>query len=147
MPPFRWHPLFFCLESPPVTKAQRIQIQKLLIALERELSGKGPASIEPNRASDGEVGTAEDEQPLNEMLQAIASHRNKNQSGVLLRVQRALAKLKFAPGEFGQCEECGENIAIARIKALPFAEYCVQCQGRRDAPKGGPTRRKLNEYT
>jgi len=26
-------------------------------------------------------------------------------------------------------------------------EFCVACQGQKDAPKGGPTRRKLTDYT
>ena len=39
----------------------------------RELTGKTIAKIEPNRTDDAKVGGDEDEQPLNEMLQAIAS--------------------------------------------------------------------------
>lgn len=28
------------------------------------------------------------------------------------------------------CEDCGEDIAPARLKALPFAVRCTECQGR-----------------
>ena len=30
---------------------------------------------------------------------------------------------------------------------MPYAEFCVECQGKQDRPKGGPTRKKLTDYT
>ena len=129
-----------------MTPAQRKQIHELLLSLERELTGKTPAKIEPNRTDDAKVGGDEDEQPLNEMMQSIASNRNRNIAGVLARVNKALAKLRGSPDEFGECEECGDPIAFARLKAMPYAEFCVDCQGKKDAPKGGPTRKKLTDY-
>jgi DnaK suppressor protein len=128
-----------------MTSAQRAQFQKLLQALLEELTSKAQR-IEPNRTDEARVGGDEDEQPLSEMLQSIASNRNRNTAVVLARVQRALQKLQEEPEEYGLCEECGEDIAPARLKAMPYAEYCVSCQSTRDAPKGGPTRKKLTDY-
>ncbi len=129
-----------------MTPAQRNKLQERLLELERELSGKGPLRIEPNRTDDSKVGGDEDEQPLNEMMQAIASSRNRNMAGVLVKVQKALNTLRESPDEFGECEECGDEIAMPRLQAMPYAEFCVECQGKRDAPKGGPTRKKLTDY-
>lgn len=129
-----------------MTPAQRKKLEEALLKLERELSGKAPVRIEPNRTDDAKVGGDEDEQPLNEMLQSIASNRNRNLAGVLVKVQKALKKLRESPDEFGECEECGDGIAFARLTAMPYAEFCVECQGKRDAPKGGPTRKKLTDY-
>ena len=126
--------------------AQRAQFAQQLQALHEELTGKPVARIDPNRTDEARVGGDEDEQPLNEMLQAIASNRNRNNAGVLTRVQRAFKKLREEPEEFGLCEECGEDIALARLKAMPYVEYCVTCQSRKDAPKGGHTRKKLTDY-
>ncbi|HSP81635.1 MAG TPA: TraR/DksA C4-type zinc finger protein, partial [Myxococcaceae bacterium] len=80
-------------------------------------------------------------------LQAIASNRNRNMDGVLQRVVKALGKLRNEPESFGECEECGDEIPLGRLEAMPYAELCIACQGQRDAPKGGPTRRKLTDYT
>jgi DnaK suppressor protein len=129
-----------------VTPAQLDKLKEKLLELERELSGKGPLKIEPNRTDDSKVGGDEDEQPLNEMMQAIASSRNRNLAGVLVKVQKALGKLRDAPDEFGECEECGDEIALPRLQAMPYVEFCVECQGKKDAPKGGPTRKKLTDY-
>lgn len=36
-------------------------------------------------------------------------------------------------GEYGRCRSCGEEIAIERLRALPYATRCVPCkEARRD---------------
>ncbi|WP_342375700.1 TraR/DksA family transcriptional regulator [Myxococcus stipitatus] len=126
---------------------QRDELKGLLLALHSELTEKAPARIEPNRTDDARIGGDEDEQPLNEMMQAIASNRNRNMDGVLARVLKALAKLRDDPDSFGECEECGDEVPLGRLRAMPYAELCVTCQGGKDAPKGRATRRKLTDYT
>lgn len=39
-----------------------------------------------------------------------------------------IALRKFDEGTYGICEECEEEIAIERLKAMPDARYCVACQ-------------------
>ncbi len=130
-----------------MTDAQREELRKLLLALHAELTGKTPLKIEPNRTDEARVGGDEDEQPLNEMMQAIASNRNRNMDGVLKRVVKALGKLRNDPDSFGECEDCGDPLPFGRLKAMPYVEFCVECQGKQDKPKGGPTRKKLTDYT
>jgi len=130
-----------------VNAKQREEFKKLLLSLHAELTEKAPARIEPNRTDDARIGGDEDEQPLNEMMQAIASNRNRNTDGVLARVIKALGKLRDDPDAYGECEECGDEIPLGRLRAMPYAELCVTCQGGKDSPKGRHTRRKLTDYT
>jgi DnaK suppressor protein len=44
------------------------------------------------------------------------------------RLQAALERLR--DGGYGTCVECGEPIAVARIRALPEVQTCVRCQDR-----------------
>lgn len=37
---------------------------------------------------------------------------------------------RISKGIFGICEACGERIADPRLKAMPYARYCVRCQAR-----------------
>ena len=60
-------------------------------------------------------------------------------------MRRALEKLSADPESFGECEECGEEIALGRLKAMPYAQLCVACQAKRD-PRTLPTRKKLTDY-
>jgi RNA polymerase-binding transcription factor len=42
------------------------------------------------------------------------------------RIDEALHRLD--DGTYGECAECGTEIAAARLKALPFAVLCRDCQ-------------------
>lgn len=128
-----------------MTPSEIETFERLLLALQRDILKKGTQRIEPNRTDDAKVGGDEDEQPLNEMLQSIASSRNRNNEAVLARVRRALAKLQKNPDDFGLCESCEEEIEAGRLKAMPYSELCVDCQSKRD-PRGPTTRRALTEY-
>jgi len=44
------------------------------------------------------------------------------------RLAEALERLR--DGEYGVCQECGEAIAPARLKAMPEVMTCVRCQDR-----------------
>lgn len=129
-----------------LTAAQKRTLRRALQALVSDVSARGLQRIAPNRTDETTVGGEEDEQPLNEMLQAIASDRNRAVGDALGRAQRALDKLDQAPDEAGACEECGEGIPWGRLKAMPYAELCVACQGKRDGPQRGPTRRGLTDF-
>ena len=48
----------------------------------------------------------------------------------LARVRNALAKIKR--GTYGKCDICGKQISLQRLRALPHATLCVDCQGRRE---------------
>ena len=40
---------------------------------------------------------------------------------------------RFKAGTYGLCEQCGEDIDPARLKALPYATLCLSCQQRRES--------------
>ncbi len=35
---------------------------------------------------------------------------------------------RIGAGDYGQCVMCGRGIAVARLQAIPWARYCVDCQ-------------------
>jgi DnaK suppressor protein len=39
-----------------------------------------------------------------------------------------LALRRLNEGNYGLCEECGEEIDVARLKVIPFALLCRDCQ-------------------
>ena len=49
----------------------------------------------------------------------------------LTLIDRALERMDR--GDYGTCARCGEPIAPARLKALPFAEQCIACAERSEA--------------
>ncbi len=49
-----------------------------------------------------------------------------NEQEILYKIDEALQRIEEKT--FGICTECTKPIAKARLKAVPFAEYCVTCQ-------------------
>ena len=41
---------------------------------------------------------------------------------------RQLALIKIEEGNFGQCEECEEEISIKRLEARPETTLCIRCK-------------------
>ena len=52
------------------------------------------------------------------------------ESETLRKIDEALRRLE--EGTYGDCSECGQRIVEARLKALPFANTCRECQEHRE---------------
>ena len=122
------------------------RLKKLLTELRAQTLAEGPAKIEPNRKDASSVGVAdEDEQALSEMLQTLASQRNKKQAEIVKQIDRALRRLESDPDMVGLCEECEEQIPDKRLELMPYVTLCAECQAKRD-PQRGKTRRGLTDF-
>jgi DnaK suppressor protein len=130
-----------------MTPADRDAMVRRLNALRESLLEKTPTRIEPNRTDGATTGVAdEDAQALNEMHQVLASNRNLIQAEALARIDRALARLTSDPDLFGLCEDCEEEIALARLEAMPDATLCTECQAKRD-PQRNARRRSTSDFS
>ena len=49
---------------------------------------------------------------------------------LITKIQDALKRMD--DGEYGICEECGEEISLARLKARPVTTLCVSCKARQE---------------
>jgi DnaK suppressor protein len=79
------------------------------------------------------------------MGQVIASKRNRARTDILLRVNRALARIENEPDAFGLCRQCEEPIG-KRLQAMPYAEYCLECQQASDGTRVPDRRRHLLDF-
>lgn len=48
------------------------------------------------------------------------------ESKLINKIKAALDRLE--EGEFGECEMCGEDIGVARLRARPVTTYCISCK-------------------
>jgi DnaK suppressor protein len=58
-------------------------------------------------------------------LKQLSTHREN-----LVKIDAALGKLK--EGTYGKCEECGDEISEERLRIMPFAIYCRDCQENKE---------------
>jgi len=49
-----------------------------------------------------------------------------NEQEILHRIEAALKRIEEKT--YGLCSECQKNITKQRLKAVPYAELCIQCQ-------------------
>lgn len=56
-----------------------------------------------------------------EVLDALG----KGAEAEIARINRALIRMQ--EGYYGECEDCGERIALERLKARPFSTRCIRC--------------------
>ena len=124
---------------------QLAELKAKLEARRDELVATGDERIEPNRRDPSEMAD-EDEQPLNEMNQVIASRRNRQRALELERVVAALRRINEDPDEFGECQECGEDIPVRRLELMPWALYCVKCKAMHDDTGRGYRRTHAADY-
>ena len=69
---------------------------------------------------------ADDATEAYEQAKELALHQNAKQ----LLAQVTVALDRFDQGTYGICERCRAEIDPARLKALPYATLCLQCQQR-----------------
>jgi len=44
----------------------------------------------------------------------------------LLQIENALRRMD--DGGYGRCANCGQNINVLRLEAVPWARFCIDCQ-------------------
>jgi len=76
--------------------------------------------------------------PGDEMDEARSSADVETHAGLIGRAEEKLRALDDAlalldEGKYGICLKCGDPIPVQRLKVLPFALHCVDCQGKQPA--------------
>lgn len=96
-------------------------IEEARVELEeaRQTESSGERSPDPGNA---EAGSMKFEYEKELSMQ-------QNSIDLLHKVENALARIDR--GEYGICESCGNDIPTARLDALPYATFCVDCAQRR----------------
>ncbi len=72
---------------------------------------------------EGDLSTLDQERDLDYWLLTMRTETLEN-------IERALERLE--EGTYGICGECGQRIGEKRLRAMPFARYCVDCQKERE---------------
>jgi DnaK suppressor protein len=88
-----------------------------------------------------EYRTAQEEDalppPSDELDSARALADVETHASLIEHNEERLRAIDFAfnmleQGRYGQCAQCGKEIPLERLKVVPFAGYCVDCQSKRN---------------
>jgi DnaK suppressor protein len=100
-------------------EAEHNLLKEQIAAYESELFKYATCSIN-NRAY-----LAQSQMSQEQLINIINRTRGK-----IVQIESAIQRIE--KGTFGKCLACGKTISMARLKTLPYAEYCIACQTQRD---------------
>ena len=117
------------------TTTRYSELKRMLEDRQREIQAEVQGKMRDVRAEGAWGGK------LNEVLDAVESSEADIQeeiefaliqmkSETLNKINDALSRLE--QGNYGNCFECGEEIAEKRLRALPFAVRCKDCEQTRE---------------
>lgn len=90
------------------------EVNRLIEAVPQKANGGGDLSHVPTHNAD------RDSEGMDSDLEVIHT-----EEGLLEDIRAALSR--FEEGTYGECQECGGQIAEARLEALPHTPYCIDC--------------------
>lgn len=115
------------------TKTSRYrELKKMLEDRRRELMTEVQGKIRDVRAESGKERDVLDQGESSEVdiQEDIEFALIQMKSETLNKVNEALRRLD--ENTYGNCFECGDEIGEARLRALPFAVRCIDCEQERE---------------
>ena len=78
------------------------------------------------------------DQASNQLERDFLLRLRDRESKLMVKIKEALERIEN--GTFGECEECGEEISLKRLRARPMATLCIHCKRAQEAleKKDGP---------
>jgi len=98
-------------------------------AMRRVLEGDLTALAELSLAS-GDLADA----ALDSAHEEVTSQMAEVEGRELVQIEEALQR--FDDKTYGLCVECDKPVPLARLQALPYARFCIDCQ-RQSEKRGG----------
>jgi RNA polymerase-binding transcription factor len=71
-----------------------------------------------------------EESAQKDLITRLTSRLKDRDQKTIRDIEAALERM--AAGDYGLCENCGDEIGIGRLRALPMAELCIDCATTRE---------------
>jgi DnaK suppressor protein len=105
---------------------ERYEVLKRLLEDRRTEIQEKLRSLRETLPAEASVVRDAEEQSVDDFVQEVDFALMEMKSATLRKIDEAIHRL--GQGSYGACAECGQEIAEARLKALPFADLCRACQ-------------------
>jgi DnaK suppressor protein len=101
-------------------------LKKVLLKKQKELNNR-MEQLKVEASNDGEPISADfEEQAVERESEEVIEEVSRVTRHELAEIRVALERIN--QGTYGVCAECGDDIPMKRLEALPFAMYCTDCQ-------------------
>ncbi len=112
--------------------ARREELKRMLEGRKRQILGQVQTTIrDVSSGASGHHDVRDDmDQSEVEVRQDVNVALIEIRTEMVTRIDEALNHL--AEGTYGSCVECGQEIPLARLAAMPFATRCTRCEQERE---------------
>jgi DnaK suppressor protein len=113
--------------------ARCVELRAMLEARRRDLLGAVPGKVrDAGAVATGATTDVLDDAECSQLdsQEGIEFALIELKAETLIKITAALAHLEA--GSYGRCRECGDEIAETRLRALPFAGRCKDCEEYRE---------------
>ena len=97
-----------------------------------DLSSDADCNLDGLKGSDEPLPDLVD-RASNIIERSLSQNLCDRESLLIEKIKRALADI--ADGTYGICNNCGEDIAVKRLKASPVSRYCIDCKTEMETRK------------
>ncbi len=102
---------------------------KLLNTMLEEAHQKGDSTIEDLNGS-AEIFPDPADRATAESDRSFTLRIRDRERRLIRKINEALNRID--EGKYGECEECGEDIGVPRLKARPVTTLCISCKSRQE---------------
>jgi DnaK suppressor protein len=102
------------------------QYDARLVEYRDALLGMVERTEDYGREADRDVSQDPADKASNSYTKELLFSQSTNERNTLRLIEEALDRL--SEGTFGECINCGEEIAAKRLDAIPWAPHCIRCQ-------------------
>ena len=110
----------------PLKKADLKRFKELLEEKREQIIANAKSTLSEDMALDANDLPDEMDLASSEYLQSFTFRLRGREKVFLEKIERALAKIK--ENNFGNCEECDEEISLKRLEARPETSLCIKCK-------------------
>ena len=122
----------------PERASERLRVRKTDLERFREtlLERKMKIVAHARQMLAGEVHIDSDDLPdemdisISESSRSFAGQMLERERRLLAKIERSLERIER--GSYGECESCGEEIGLQRLRARPVADFCIDCKGEQE---------------
>jgi len=108
-----------------MNKKQQAHFVAILKAWKTELEDEIDRTIGSMR--DGGAASPDPNDRASQETDISLELRSRDREGKLIKkINEALERLE--DGDYGYCENCGEEVGVSRLEARPTAELCIDCK-------------------
>jgi DnaK suppressor protein len=113
-----------------VRKTDLERFRKILLEQKRQIVAHA------RRMLAGEVHVDSDDFPdeidtaVSESSLSLTGRMREREFGLLAKIEKSLERIER--GGYGECESCGEEIGLKRLRARPVTDCCIDCKDEQE---------------